>query len=345
MFHYFIRRMLLIIPTFLGITVLVFVMTRLVPGGPLETLLMQKTMSAGAEGGKSTKRMAQDSQPLGEKQMEQLKVYYGLDKPPLVSYVYWLGKIMRADLGKSTKYHDPVLSTIVSKFPVSLRFGIVSTLLIYMISIPLGIKKALKHRSGFDNITSVAVFVGYAIPGYTVALILMAFFAVKLNWFPIGGLTSEQMIRDVMNPAEKLWDSIVHMVLPMIAYVMGGFAGLTIVMKNNLMENMAADYIKTAVAKGLTFKAAMWKHAFRNSIIPIASNLGGLISIFLSGAFLIENIFNIRGMGMLGFTSITDRDYPVVMGILVFTALLTLLGNIISDFILSLVDPRIRLGK
>ena len=345
MFHYFIRRMLLIIPTFLGITVLVFVMTRFVPGGPIETLLQQKAMSAGTEGGKGSRRMAQDSQPLGEKQMEQLKKYYGFDKPPLVSYVYWLGKVVTGDLGRSTKYNDEVKKTIVSKFPVSLRFGIVSVILIYMISIPLGIKKALKHRSAFDNISSVAVFVGYAIPGYTVALILMAFFAVKLNWFPIGGLTSDQMLRDVMNPAEKLWDSVLHMILPMIAYVLGGFATLTISMKNNLMENMAADYVKTAVAKGLTFKDAMWKHAFRNSIIPIASGLGGLISIFLSGSFLIENIFNIRGMGMLGYTSIIDRDYPVVMGILVFTAFLTLLGNIISDFILSLVDPRIRLGK
>ena len=246
-------------------------------------------------------------------------------------------------MGRSTKYNDPVFQMIVSKFPISLRFGIISVILIYSICIPLGIKKAIKHRSFFDNISSIFIFIGYALPGYIIAIILLQFFAFSLPWFPSGGLYSRNYMD--MNFFQKLVDNIWHMFLPMIAYVIGSFAVTTMVMKNNLMENMAADYIKTAVAKGMPFKDAMWKHAFRNSIIPIASGLGGLITIFFSGAFLIETIFNINGMGLLSFRAIVDRDYPVVLGSLVMASLLSLIGNILSDFILSAVDPRIRLGE
>ncbi len=342
--NYFLRRLLLIIPTFIGATLIVFAVTRFVPGGPVEQAIMARQLSM-AEGGKGSVRSTQDSQPLGEKQLEQLKQYYGFDKPWYISYVTWLGKILQGDLGRSTKYSDPVGKMIVEKIPISLRFGIVSTLLIYLICIPLGVKKALTHGKPFDNISSVVVFVGYAIPSYIVAIILFSVFAARLGWFPMGGYQSMDMIRNDMNALQKLWDSIRHMFLPMLAYVLGGFATLTIAMKNLLMENMASDYIKTAVAKGRTFKDAMWLHAFRNSVIPIAAGLGGLIGLFLSGSFLIEQIFNIRGMGLLGYTSLMDRDYPVVMGTLVITTLITLIGNILSDFILSMVDPRIRLGK
>ena len=336
----------LVIPTFLGITVMVFAITRFVPGGPIEQAIQRTMLAANeSEGGRGSGGSSNniDSQPLGEAQLKQLKEYYGFDKPILEAYFVWLGRMLRGDLGRSTKYNDPVLKMIVSRIPISLRFGITSVLLTYLISIPLGVKKALKHRKGFDNVSSIAVFIGYALPGYIVAIILLSVFAVRLDWLPIGGLQSANHAG--MNPIMKLWDSVKHMILPMIAYIMGNFAVMTMVMKNNLMENMAADYIKTAVAKGRTFKDAMWKHAFRNSIIPIAAGLGGLITIFFSGSFLIENIFNIRGMGMLGYTSIVERDYPVVLGVTAITAFLSLVGNILSDLILSLVDPRIRLGK
>ena len=338
--NYFVRRLLLIIPTFIGITLVVFAVTRIVPGGPIERAIMQRMLAQEGKSGSSSK---QDSQPLNAEALAELAAFYGFDKPWPIAYLEWMGSLLRGDMGRSTKYNDPVFQMIVSKFPISLRFGIISVILIYSICIPLGIKKAIKHRSLFDNISSVFIFIGYALPGYIIAIILLQFFAFSLPWFPSGGLYSRNYMD--MNFFQKLVDNVWHMFLPMIAYVIGSFAVTTMVMKNNLMENMAADYIKTAVAKGMPFKDAMWKHAFRNSIIPIAAGLGGLITIFFSGAFLIETIFNINGMGLLSFRAIVDRDYPVVLGSLVMTSLLSLIGNILSDFILSAVDPRIRLGE
>ena len=338
--NYFVRRLLLIIPTFIGITLVVFAVTRFVPGGPVERAIMQRMM---ANENKDTAASKQDSQPLNEEAMAALAAFYGFDKPWPIAYVEWAGNLLRGDLGRSTKYNDPVFEMIVSRFPISLRFGITSVVLIYAICIPLGIKKALKHRGAFDNVTSIIIFVGFALPSYIVAIILLQIFAFTLPWFPSGGAFSRNYMD--MNFFQKIADNVWHMFLPMIAYTIGSFAVTTMYMKNNLMENMAADYIKTAVAKGRTFKDAMWKHAFRNSIIPIAAGLGGLITVFFSGSFLIEKIFNINGIGLLGFRAIVDRDYPIVLGSLVMTALLSLLGNILSDLILSLIDPRIRLGE
>ena len=339
--NYFVRRFLLIIPTFLGITLIVFAITRVVPGGPIERAITAHLLAQTEGGGRG--RADNNTQPLNKEALEQLKAFYGFDKPWPQAYLIWLGKLLRGDMGKSTKYSDPVLMMIVSKFPISLRFGIISTILIYTVCIPLGVKKALKHRGHFDNISSIFIFIGYALPGYIVAIILLQLFAFALKWFPSGGLFSRNYAE--LGFFGKIGDNVKHMFLPIIAYVIGSFAVMTMTMKNNLMENMAADYIKTAVAKGRVFKDAMWKHAFRNSIIPIAATLGSLLTIFFSGSFLIEKIFNINGIGLLGFRAIQDRDYPVVLGVLVITSLLTLLGNILSDFILSLVDPRIRLGE
>lgn len=336
--NYFLRRLLLTIPTFLGITMVVFTVTRFVPGGPVEQAIMSRILQAEGGGNKAT-----NTQPLNEEQIAELNAYYGFDKPVIVSYAIWLGKLLRFDLGVSSKYNDPVFKMIVSRFPISLRFGIISFLLTYLICIPMGVKKALRHRQLYDNVTSVMIFIGYALPGFIVAIILLSFFSFKLEWFPSGGMYSRNYAD--LNFFQKIWDNIKHMFLPMIAYVLASFAGLTIVMKNNLMENMASDYIKTAVAKGRTFKDAMWKHAFRNSIIPLAAGLGHVISLFFSGAFLIEKIFNINGMGLLGFRAIEERDYPVVLGTLAMTACFTLVGNILSDVILSLIDPRIKLGR
>lgn len=342
---YFVRRLLLIIPTFLGITIVVFIVTRFVPGGPVEqaitNLLIAQQTGNGRKGGAS--HGAVKTQTISPETIDQLVKFYGFDKPWYVSYIEWLGKLLKGDLGMSTKYTKPVLQMIVSRFPISLRFGIISIILVYGICIPLGVKKALRHRSIFDNVTSILIFIGYALPGYIVAIILLQIFAFTLHWFPSGGLFSRNY--DQLNLFQKIGDNAYHMFLPMIAYMIGGFATMTIAMKNYIMENMAADYVKTAVAKGNTYKNAMWKHAFRNSVIPIAAGLGGLITVFFSGAFLIEQIFNINGMGLLSFRAIQDRDFPIVLGTLVMTSILGLLGNVLSDLILSLVDPRIRLGE
>jgi microcin C transport system permease protein len=224
-----------------------------------------------------------------------------------------------------------------------LTFGITSILLTYLVSIPLGIAKALKHKSLFDNLSSSIVFIGYALPGYIVGIILLSIVSFKLGWLPLGGLQSAGF--DQMGFLAKAGDRFRHMFLPIVSYTIGDFAVITLMMKNNLMENMASDYIKTAMAKGLTFRGAMWLHAFRNSLIPIAANFGAIITVFFAGSFLIESVFNIRGMGMLGYAALMDQDYPVVMGILSITAFLSLLANILSDFFVSLVDPRIRFGR
>jgi microcin C transport system permease protein len=341
--RYFINRLLLIVPTFLGVTLIIFGITRMVPGGPMERALQARRFAASeGSGSQGMSRTRPSGEKLNERQLEQLKKFYGLDKPALPAYIGWLGKVARLDFGKSTRYGDPVLPTIIKRMPVSLTFGLLSLVLAYLVSIPLGIAKALRHRTLFDNATSAAVFLGYALPGYIVGIVLLSVFAFKLGWFPLGGFQSPGYAS--LGFLGKLGDRFVHMFLPIIGYTLGDFAVLTLMMKNNLMENMAADYVKTAMAKGRTFSGAMWLHAFRNSVIPIAANLGGIITVFLAGSFLIENVFNIRGMGMLGYSALVDQDYPVVMGILSITAFLSMIGNVLSDFILSLVDPRIRFG-
>jgi microcin C transport system permease protein len=340
MLRYFGRRLLLILPTFLGITVLVFGITRLVPGGPVERYI--QSYQLGQEGTKNSPAN-KGGQRLSDAQIEKLRQYYGFDKPVLESYVDWLGKFVRLDFGKSTRYGDPVLETIVKRIPISLWFGLTALLLTYLISIPLGVSKALRHQSLYDNATSAVLFVGFALPGFVVGILGLWVFSAQLGWFPLGGFESEGFAD--LGLWDQIGDRVSHMTLPLVAYVVGDFAVLTMVMKNNLMENLAADYVRTAVAKGRPFRSALWRHAFRNSLIPIASGFGGIVLVFFSGSFLIEQIFNIRGMGLLGYSALMDQDYPMVMGIISITALASLVGNILGDLFVSLVDPRVAYGR
>jgi microcin C transport system permease protein len=338
---YFIRRLLLIIPTFIGITIMVFVITRFVPGGPIERIIAQAQQMQTMEGGNNTgPSSTEQSQPLSEEQIEELKKYYGFDKPVLVSYFVWLGKVLRGDLGTSTRYYDPVWIMIRERIPISLYFGLLSLLLIYGVCIPLGIAKAIKHKSYFDNISSVTVFVGYAIPGWVIGVLMLVFFASYWEIFPLGGLVSDDF--EDLTLMAQIADIAHHTVLPLMAYVLGSFTVMTFLMKNTLMDNLASDYVRTAIAKGLPFKKAVFRHAFRNSLIPIATSFGNNISIILSGSFLIEKVFNINGMGLLGYESVVERDYPVVLGILVISSLLFMIGNILSDICVAIVDPRVK---
>ncbi|MEZ5414064.1 MAG: ABC transporter permease [Opitutaceae bacterium] len=334
---YFIRRFLLIPPTLLGITLIVFLITRVVPGGPLERAIME---SQQAEQASSRASSGGQGMALSEEQLQQLKAYYGFDKPAIVSYGLWLGKVVRGDLGNSYRYNEPVWDIIKSRFPVSLFYGLITLFITYAISIPLGIVKAIKHRSLVDNVTSIFIFMGYAVPGYVLGALLLLFFAARLEWFPMGGFVSYEF------PDLTLWGKIgdlaSHAALPLICYLVGSFAVTTLLMKNHLMDNLAADYIRTAIAKGVSFRSAVLKHALRNSLIPIATTFGQNITLLVSGSFLIETIFDINGFGLLGLTSIFDRDYPVVMGIIFLASLLLLLGNILSDALVALIDPRIR---
>ena len=334
---YFIRRALLIIPTLVGITLLVFLVTRFVPGGPLERAIMeaqQASMSSGSG------RSVGQGMALSEEQLAQLKEYYGFDKPWYESYVLWVGKVLQGDLGTSYRYNEPVWDVIRTRFPISLFYGLVSLVITYLVCIPLGVVKAIGHRSTMDNVTSVLVFAGYAVPGYVLGALLLLFFSVELDWFPMGGFTSFNY--DELTPLGKVLDVLRHATLPLICYLVGSFAVTTMLMKNNLMDNLAADYVRTAVAKGVPFKRAVTGHALRNSLIPIATTFGQNITLLVGGSFLIETIFDIDGFGLLGLTSIFDRDYPVVMGIVFLASLLLLIGNILSDMLVALVDPRVR---
>jgi microcin C transport system permease protein len=334
---YFLRRLLLLPATLLGITILVFMITRLVPGGPLERAIMEAQTASMSSGMSSS---VGQGMALSEDQLEQLKRYYGFDKPWLVSYGQWVGKILKGDLGASYRYNEPVWDIIKSRFPVSLFYGIVTLIITYAVSIPLGVLKAIKHRTAIDNVTSVFIFAGYAVPGYVLGSLLLLFFSVRLEWFPMGGFTSADF--GALDAWGKVKDVLHHAALPLICYLVGSFAVTTLLVKNNLMDNLAADYVRTAVAKGVSFRRAVTGHALRNSMIPIATTFGQNVTLLVTGSFLIETIFDINGFGLLGLTAIFDRDYPIVMGVVLLSSLLLLVGNILSDIIVALVDPRVR---
>ena len=333
---YFLRRLLLVIPTLIGITILVFAVTRLVPGGPLERAIMETQQASMASGSGSVGQ----GMALSASQLQQLQEYYGFDKPWYQSYADWVMKVVQGDLGTSYRYNEPVWDVIRDRFPISLFYGLVTLVITYLVCIPLGVVKAIKHRSLMDNATSIFIFAGYAVPGYVLGALLLLFFSVEMDLFPMGGFTSLQF--DRLSPMQQVLDVLHHAVLPLICYLVGSFAVTTLLMKNNLMDNLAADYVRTAVAKGVPFRRAVTGHALRNSLIPVATTFGQNITLLVGGSFLIETIFDIDGFGLLGLTSIFDRDYPVVMGIVFLSSLLLLIGNILSDLLVAAVDPRIR---
>jgi microcin C transport system permease protein len=335
---YFIRRLLLVVPTLLGITIIVFAVTRLVPGGPLERAIMEAQQLDAASG--ISQQSAGQGMAISEEQLQKLREYYGFDKPLLASYFDWLGKVLRGDLGTSYRYNEPVWDVISDRFPISLYYGLTTLVLTYAVCIPLGVVKAIKHRTVIDNATSVLIFIGYAIPGYVLGSLLLLYFSVRLEWFPMGGFVSYNF--QDMSLGEQAMDLLSHSVLPLTCYMVGSFAVVTMLLKNHLMDNLAADYIRTAIAKGVSFRQAVTRHAMRNSLIPIATTFGQNITLLVSGSFLIETIFDIDGFGLLALTAIVDRDYPVVMGVVFLSSLLLLIGNILSDLLVAVVDPRIR---
>jgi microcin C transport system permease protein len=239
-------------------------------------------------------------------------------------------------------YQEPVWDVIKSRFPVSVFIGLTGFVLSYLVCVPLGVLKAVRHGSKFDFISSAIVFLGYSVPGWALGTMLLVLFGGGSFWsvFPLGGFRSENW--EYLTFWQKVIDQAQHMFLPVLCYMVGEFATLTILTKNSLMENLSQDYIRTAFAKGLHKRRVIFVHALRNSLIPLATGLGSVFSLILAGSFLIEKVFNIDGMGYLGYTSILQRDYPVALGILVIGSLLMLLGNILSDVIYAFVDPRIR---
>lgn len=261
-------------------------------------------------------------------------------QPRVVAYQTRFSGLLQGDMGRSTVYNDPVHEMILARVPIAVYFGLLTAIITYAVCLPLGILKALKHRTFIDTSSSVLIFFGYSIPGFALGAILLVHLGARMNLFPLFGLTSPDF--DQMQPWDQVKDIAHHTVLPLICYVVGSFAMLTMLTKNNLMDNLAADYVRTAVAKGVSFRGAVFAHAFRNSMIPIATSAGSLVGIFIGGSMLVETVFDIQGFGLLQYQSVLARDTPVIMGTLTIAAFLMLLGHVISDFIVAMVDPRIK---
>ncbi len=332
---YILRRLLLMIPTLLGITVVCFTLIQFVPGGPVEQMI-SRLREASTEG-----RGADASRSISQEEIENIKKYYGFDKPAHVRYFQWLGNVLRLDLGTSYTYEEPVWDVISSKFPISLFFGLTSFLLSYLICIPLGTAKAIKNGSGFDVASSTFIFIGYVIPSYALGVLLIMVFASGnfVDWFPLSGVVSDNF--EDLTWWGQVTDFLHHMILPLICYMAAEFAFLTLLMKNSLLEEIKKDYMRTALVKGASFHRAVWKHAFRNSLIPLATRMSEIFTLMFAGALLIERVFDIDGMGLLVYNSIVGRDYNVVMGIILLTSFLTLLGRLFSDMLYAVIDPRI----
>ncbi len=332
MFVYIVRRLLLAIPTFLGITLVTFLIINAAPGGPIEQKLQQIRMGGG-DGGKST----QVSQEI----LDDLAKQYGFDKPVHIRYMIWLKNITRLDFGESFSYQEPAIDVITSKFPVSLSFGLASLILTYLVCIPLGVTKAIKAGSLFDKVSGFMLYITYSIPPLVLGIFLIVWFAggSYFDWFPIGGIKSDNY--DDLTTMAKIGDRAYHFVLPLTCYMIGNFTELSMLVRNTMLDVIKSDYIRTARAKGLSDRLVYYKHALRNAMIPVATGLGGFLRVFLAGSLIIETIFNLDGIGLLGYSSVLSRDYNVIMGLTFISAMMLLVGNILSDIIYVLVDPRI----
>lgn len=331
MLLYLIRRIILLIPTFLGITLVSFLLINMAPGGPIEQRLQAAKMSGRGRGDLAANQEVLDA----------LKKQYGFDKPVTERYIIWLKNISRMDFGRSFTYEEPVLDVIASKFPVSLQFGVASLILTYLICIPLGIRKAVKAGSKFDAVTSMILYLTYAIPPLVLGILLIVFLAggSYFDWFPIGRIQSDAY--DGLTLFGKIKDRIYHFVLPLTCYLIGGFTELTMLMRNSMLDVIKADYVRTARAKGLDENVVLYKHALRNALIPIATGFGSFFAVFLAGSLIVESVFQLDGIGLLSYNSILSRDYNVIMGILFLSSLVLMLGRLFSDIIYVLIDPRI----
>ncbi len=364
MLAYFIRRLLLIIPTLLGIMVLNFMIVQAAPGGPIEQIVAKlhgtdvaATARFGGSGAGDVSTPAGQAMKAGDaaavsrypgaqgvdpELIKELEVQFGFDKPLYERFFTMIGNYARFDFGKSYFRDESVFHLVVSKMPVSISLGLWTTFLVYVVSIPLGIRKAVKDGTPFDMWTSAAIIAGYAIPSFLFAVLLIVVFAGGryLDWFPLRGLTSDNW--GDMSWPQRIGDYFWHIALPVTALVIGGFASLTMLTKNSFLDEINKQYVLTARAKGLTERRVLYGHVFRNAmLIVIAGFPSAFIGILFTGALLIEVIFSLDGMGLLGFESAINRDYPVMFGTLYFFTLLGLVMNVLGDLAYVLTDPRI----
>jgi microcin C transport system permease protein len=353
---YILRRLLLMVPTLFGIMAISFVVIQFAPGGPVEQVIAKlqgqtgDALSGGGNdaaggtfdpGAESSSRY-RGAQGLDPEFIAKLEQQFGFDKPPLQRFFGMLWDYLRFDFGESFFRKISVLDLILEKMPVSVSIGLWITLLSYLISIPLGIRKAVQDGSSFDVWTSGIVIIGYAIPGFLFAILLMVLFAGGSfwDWFPLRGLVSENF--DQLSWPQKILDYFWHLTLPLTAMVLSAFATTTLLTKNSFLDEIRKQYVTTARAKGLSQRRVLYGHVFRNAmLIVIAGFPGAFISAFFTGSLLIENIFSLDGLGLLGYRSVLDRDYPVVFANLYIFSLLGLFINLLSDLIYTWIDPRI----
>jgi len=345
---YILKRLLLIIPTLFFILLINFVVIQIAPGGPVEQAIQQAEafQGMGTTGGEtaatSNSSNYQGAKGLSDEMVAKIEAQYGFDKPAHERFWKMLTSYVRLDFGTSFFKDKPVTQLLWEKLPVSLSLGLWSTLLIYLISIPLGIKKARQHGLLFDKATSILLAVGYAIPAFAFAILLIVFFAggSYFQWFPLQGLVSENFAQ--LSLWGKITDYFWHMTLPLLAMVIGGFAGLTYLTKYSFMEELNKQYVLAARSKGLTESRVLYGHVFRNAMLIVIAGLPeALVGIFFVGNLFIEIIFNLDGLGLLGFEAIVQRDYPVIFGTLFIFTLLGLILRLISDVLYQVIDPRI----
>jgi len=342
MLAYVLKRLLLMVPTLFGVLLLTFVVIQFVPGGPVEQMVAQlQGRDSGGEGAAATGAGYRGRQGVDAARIEEIKAFYGFDKPAHERFVQMLGQFARLDLGKSFFYPKSVWELVKEKLPVSISLGLWTFLLSYAISIPLGIAKAVRAGTRFDTLTSLLVLVGYAIPGFVLGVALLVVFGGQLQWFPLRGLTSSNW--DTLSWGAKVVDYLWHIALPITASVLGAFAVTTMLTKNSFLEEIRKQYVLTARAKGLSQSRVLWKHVLRNAMIPIVTGFpAAFVGAFFAGSLLIETLFSLDGLGLLSYESVMRRDYPVVLGTLYLFTCIGLVTKLISDLCYLWVDPRVK---
>lgn len=343
--NYIFKRLMLVIPTLLGIMTLNFFIIQAAPGGPVEQMIA-KLEGVGIQGEVAHTQSIYKNQGLDAEMLAKINTLYGFDKPLLERYFLMLKNYLTFNFGESFYKNTKVVDLILEKLPVSISLGLWSTLLIYLISIPLGIKKAIKDGSAFDSVTSTMIIIGNAIPTFLFALILIILFAggTYFSIFPLRGIVGDDF--ESLSVFGKIKDYFWHITLPVLSLSIGGFAALTLLSKNSFLEEMHKQYVKLAYSKGLSQNKVLYGHIFRNAMLLIIASIpSALLGILLSGSLLIEIIFSLDGLGLLGYESIISRDYPVIFGSLYIFTLLGLLVGILSDVVYTIVDPRINFQK
>ena len=341
MLAYILKRILLMLPTLLGVLLLTFVVIQFVPGGPVEQYLAEAKAGAGGGGGEGGWLAYRWAQGVDAQRLAEIKALYGFDKPAHERFVQMLGQFARFDLGRSFFQNKDVWQLIQEKLPVSASLGLWTFFISYLVAVPLGIAKAVRAGSRFDLLTTLVILVGYAIPGFVLGLALLVIFGGQLQWFPLRGLTSSHWAD--LSLMGKVVDYLWHITLPVLAMVAGSFAVTAMLTKNAFLEEIRKQYVLTARAKGLSERQVLYRHVFRNALLPIVTGFpAAFIGAFFTGSLLIETLFSLDGLGLLSYESVIRRDYPVVLGTLYLFTLIGLVTKLISDLCYVFVDPRVK---